>query len=160
MKPSGVRPEVRASDLFPAAGLSGQALRAVPFAAILAEGNENAVPASPGAYLIMTVADRHVVGIGSTGSGPKRTGTLAERMGMFVAAALGFPVRHSSGRRFWATRSAHGLRLADLTVICLPGEDARGIECKLFDAYQAASGHLPMLCKARPRCYERGLADR
>ena len=125
-------------------------LRAVPFAAILTDGNENAVPLSPGAYLIVTVADGHVVGIGSTGSGRKKTGTLAERLGLFIAAALGFPVRHSSGRRFWTTRSAHGLRLGDLAVICLPTEDARRLECRLFNAYEEATGHLPVLCKARP----------
>jgi hypothetical protein len=92
----------------------------------------------------------YVVGIGSTGSGPKKTGTLAERMGTFIAAALGFPVRHSSGQRFWATRSAHGLRLRDLAVICLPTEDAHELERRLFDAYEDATGALPMLCRARP----------
>lgn len=151
MKPSGARHEMRAPDLLHAAGLSGEAMCDVSFAALLIDGNEDAIPARPGAYLIVTMADKRVVGIGSTGSGQKKTGTLAERMGTFVAAALGFPVKHSSGRRFWMTRDAHGLHLRDLAVICLLVDDPRGMECRLFDAYEDATGHLPMLCKARPR---------
>jgi len=140
-----------ARDLLRVAGMAGQALSAVGFAAILADGGADSVPAGPGAYLIVTAGDERVVGIGSTGSGQKQTGTLAERMGTFAAAALGFPVKHSSGQRFWATRGVHGLHLRDLAVICLPADDPRGTECRLFHAYDDGTGHLPMLCKERPR---------
>lgn len=88
MNLSGVRHEMRAPDLLRAAGVSGQAICEVPFATILVDGNESAIPANPGAYIIVTVANGRVVGIGSTGSAPKKTGTLAGRMGTFVAAAL------------------------------------------------------------------------
>ena len=155
MKAPTTQREMGAPDLLRAAGLSGQAMRAVSFASILEAGNDGAIPGRAGAYLIVTVADGHVIGIGSSGSGPKRKGTLAARVGTFVAAALGFPVKHSSGRRFWTTRSAHGLRLRDLAVVCLPADDPRGMECKLFDAYEDATGRLPMLCKARPSRRER-----
>lgn len=107
-------------------------------------------PELPGAYLIVSTTDGKVIGIGSTGAGKKRTGTLAERLGTFVAGALGFPVKHSSGRRFWDTRATHGLSVRDLAAVCLPTDDPIGLKQRLFDAYQAKTGHFPVLCKRRP----------
>jgi hypothetical protein len=151
MRPGPGHREMGARDLLHAAGVVGHDLCEVRFAAVLDDGCGDTIPARPGAYLIVTAGDERVVGIGSTGSGQKQTGTLAERMGTFVAAALGFPVKHSSGRRFWATRRIHGLHLRDLAVICLPTNDPRATEGRLFDAYEDVTGHLPLLCRARPR---------
>jgi hypothetical protein len=88
------------------------------------------------------------------GMKPRDESSLRKRLGEFICAAMGFPIKHSGGHRFFDRRTEHLLTVHDLLVQYIQSSDPICAEVDAFDEFENEFRCNPLLNEQRPttRC--------